>query len=268
MHCAGGSIAVPLQREGGTYVVAVRINNAISLNFVVDSGAADVSIPADVVSTLMRTGTLQESDFIGIQTYKLADGSTLPSRTFRIKSLMVGSTLVEGVTGSVAPAAGVPLLGQSFLTRFKSWSIDNAKSALVFEPQDGEAIIQTPPTVQIAPSMKRRFRITEKADDGYLALRGGPGVTYNLIAQMPVGTTGMMGNCVPLDGGYLPFCEVEWNGNRGWASSCCMADVDDTQATSTPKYQCWGEMSLLDRLQLQLAPNVYYERMRRLGCTK
>ena len=46
--------------EGGVYVVPVLINNAITLDFIVDSGAADVSIPADVVMTLMRTGTIKD----------------------------------------------------------------------------------------------------------------------------------------------------------------------------------------------------------------
>ena len=48
-----GSILVQLEREGGTYVVPVKINDAITLKFVVDSGATDVSVPADVVSTLL-----------------------------------------------------------------------------------------------------------------------------------------------------------------------------------------------------------------------
>jgi hypothetical protein len=79
-----------MQKQGGVYVVSVLINDAVALKFVVDSGAADVSLPADVVSTLMRTGTLNESDFIGTQSYVLADGSTVPSATFRIRSLKVG----------------------------------------------------------------------------------------------------------------------------------------------------------------------------------
>ena len=68
-------LSVPMRMEGGTYVVPVLINDAITLDFIVDSGAADVSIPADVVSTLMRTKTLKETDFLGEQTYVLADGS-------------------------------------------------------------------------------------------------------------------------------------------------------------------------------------------------
>ena len=122
-----------MQLEGGTYVVPVLINDAITLKFVVDSGAADVSIPADVVMTLMRTDTINDADFIGKQTYKLADGSTTPSTTFRIRSLKVGDRVLENVTGSVAPVAGGLLLGQSFLSRFNSWSVNNARHVLVLQ---------------------------------------------------------------------------------------------------------------------------------------
>jgi Aspartyl protease len=82
---------VPLSVQGGTFVVPVLINGQITLNFTIDSGAADVSIPADVVSTLIRTGTPRKSDFIGKKTYRLADGSTVPSPTFLIRSLKVGT---------------------------------------------------------------------------------------------------------------------------------------------------------------------------------
>ena len=128
-----GTLTVPLQLEGGTFTVPVSINDKLTLNFVLDSGASDVSIPADVVSTLTRTGTLGAGDFLGSKTYVLADGSTLPSKTFRIKSLKLGEKTIENVTGSIAPAAGYPLLGQSFLRRFKSWSIDNQRQVLVLE---------------------------------------------------------------------------------------------------------------------------------------
>jgi predicted aspartyl protease len=125
---------IPLQLYGGVFTVPVSINDKLTLNFMLDSGAADVSIPADVVSTLWRTGTLGPGDFLGKKTYVLADGSTVPSQTFRIKSLKLGEkTIVENVTGSISPAAGDPLLGQTFLRRFKSWSIDNQRQVLVLE---------------------------------------------------------------------------------------------------------------------------------------
>jgi len=118
---------VPLKSVGGTFVVPVFINGAITLNFVVDSGAADV------VGTLIRAGTIEKSDFTGKQTYVLADGSAAPTSTFVIRSLKVGDILIENVRGSVSPVAGSLLLGQSFLQRFKSWSMDNNKHVLVLE---------------------------------------------------------------------------------------------------------------------------------------
>jgi len=122
---------IPLEEQGGALVVPVLINDTITLKFVVDSGAADVSIPADVVLTLMRTGTIDPSDFLGSRTYVLANGSTVPSAVLRIRSLKVGTIELDNVTASVADVSGTLLLGQSFLRRFKSWSIDNQRPALV-----------------------------------------------------------------------------------------------------------------------------------------
>lgn len=132
------------KKEGGTYVVPVLINETITLDFIVDSGAADVSIPADVVLTLIRTGTIQDVDFVGTQTYVLADGSKVLSATFRIRSLTVGGITVENVIGSMVPVSGALLLGQSFLNRFNSWSFDNGKQSLVFLPRSDAADRTTP----------------------------------------------------------------------------------------------------------------------------
>jgi clan AA aspartic protease (TIGR02281 family) len=123
--------SIPLSVQGGTFVIPVLINGQITLNFTIDSGAADVTIPADVVSTLMRTGTIRKSDFIGQKTYVLADGSTTPSVTFSIRSLKVGNHVLENVKASIASARADLLLGQSFLRRFNSWSIDNKRQVLL-----------------------------------------------------------------------------------------------------------------------------------------
>jgi predicted aspartyl protease len=55
-------IGVPLKKDGGTFVVPVQVNGAITLDFTIDSGAADVTVPADVFSTLTRTGTVTDAD--------------------------------------------------------------------------------------------------------------------------------------------------------------------------------------------------------------
>jgi predicted aspartyl protease len=50
---------------------------------------------------------------------------------FIIRSLKIGSINLSNVIGSVAPVKGSPLLGQSFLSRFSSWSIDNRRQVLI-----------------------------------------------------------------------------------------------------------------------------------------
>jgi gag-polyprotein putative aspartyl protease len=128
-----GENAVPMVSNGGTFKVPVTINRQLTLKFVVDSGAADVSIPVDVFMTLVRTGTITDADFLDKQTYRLADGSTLPSQRFVIRTLKIGDKTLENVVGSIAPVAGSLLLGQSFLSRFKSWSMDNQGRTLILD---------------------------------------------------------------------------------------------------------------------------------------
>ena len=126
---------VSLKAHGGVLVVPVEINGTMRLDFAIDSGASNVIVPTDVFSTLRRAGTIKESELIGQRTYILADGSKLQSAAFTIRSLKVGDIVVQNVRGSVAPSQGALLLGQSFLERFKSWSIDNTKRELILEWQ-------------------------------------------------------------------------------------------------------------------------------------
>lgn len=82
----------------------------------------------------MRGGTISKEDFIGNQTYTLADGSTLQSYEFRLHEIKIGDYTVQNVTATVGPTAGNPLLGQSFLSRFGTWTLDNNRHMLVLGP--------------------------------------------------------------------------------------------------------------------------------------
>jgi len=128
-----GENRIPLTYLGGTLTAPVVVNNAIRLNFLVDSGASDVSIPADVFSTLVRTNTVTQTDVTGFRNYTNADGESFRSQTFVIRSLKIGNVEVLSVHAKEAPANAPLLLGQSFLKRFKSWSIDNSTQELILE---------------------------------------------------------------------------------------------------------------------------------------
>ena len=119
-----------MEKSGGVYIVSIRLNDTITLSGIVDSGASDLIIPADIVFTLIRTKTITDDDFLGQQTYVLADGSKVPSQQLRIRSLKVGNKIIANVTASISSVKGGLLLGQSFLSKFKSWSVDNEQHTL------------------------------------------------------------------------------------------------------------------------------------------
>lgn len=127
----GLAAEVPLVAQGGVYMVPVRINDALTVNFVVDSGASEVQIPADVAQTLLRQGALQERDFIQDRIYRMADGSQIRSERILVKRLQIGDRIVEGVTASIGNVHSPPLIGQSLLYRFPSWSLDNRRHVLI-----------------------------------------------------------------------------------------------------------------------------------------
>ena len=122
---------ISLVKVGGVYALPVEINGVLTLKFVLDSGAAEVNIPADVVLTLMRTGTIKGTDFLPGKTYVLADGSKLKNPRFTIRSLKIGSRHIQDVPASVGPLNSSLLLGQSLLERLGTWGINTQRQMLV-----------------------------------------------------------------------------------------------------------------------------------------
>ena len=144
----GFAIYVPA--EGGTFVVPVTINGTTTLDFSLNGGAAEVTIPADLFETLRRTGTISEADLLEPDEYELADGSAREQTSFLIRTLKVGDAELRDVVTSVSPIKGYLVLGQSFLSRMGTltWSVDNQRHVLVLngsiasasrsEPDEGE----------------------------------------------------------------------------------------------------------------------------------
>lgn len=124
---------VALEHYGGTFRVPVLINDVMLQHFVVDSGASHVTIPEDVAMSLLRAGTIDESDIGSEGRCVLADGSEARCDKIRIRKLKVGNHVIQNVDGRIVGVQGDLLLGQSFFRRFKSWSIDNNRQVLILE---------------------------------------------------------------------------------------------------------------------------------------
>ncbi|MBL7740021.1 MAG: retroviral-like aspartic protease family protein [Chitinophagaceae bacterium] len=125
---------IDLTFENGVYKLPVNLNGVMTLDFTLDLGASDVSLSPDVFLVLYRSGTISEADFIGMQTYKFADGSTAKSSVFNLKALKIGDVELKDVRASISNNISSPLLlGQSALKKLPSYKIDNQNNKLIIE---------------------------------------------------------------------------------------------------------------------------------------
>jgi gag-polyprotein putative aspartyl protease len=122
--------------DGELFAVPVLVNEKTVLRFTIDSASSDVSISENVFSTLMRAGALNPEDMLDTQNYRLANGTEQKSPRFRFRSLRVGNVELRDVIGSIVTQDGDLLLGQSFLSRLKSWSIDNERHVLLLNESE------------------------------------------------------------------------------------------------------------------------------------
>jgi hypothetical protein len=130
------TLSVALKPVNGVLTVPVLLNGTVAGNFVVDSGATLVSVPENIIQALRATGKLSDADFVGEANNKLADGTVVKSKVFVLHQLVVGNRVLQDIRAVAGPAKAVPLLGQSFLQRFNSWSIDNDRRILLLQEKE------------------------------------------------------------------------------------------------------------------------------------
>lgn len=123
-----GVLHVPYQQHGNAMLVYVRLNELVTAPFVVDTGAADVVVPAALArqaGIVVEPGTPRE-------TYATANG-LVRQAVVEFESVEVGEARVEGVRGSVSESLPVGLLGTSFFNHF-TLQIDPAARVLTLTP--------------------------------------------------------------------------------------------------------------------------------------
>lgn len=129
-----GRNKVRMFQSGGGHGISVLLNGVLTMPFIIDSGASDVHISPDVARTLLKTGTIEESDYMPGAVYRLADGTEIKSERFRLKSVKVGNKVIRGVTCAITDSPEAPmLLGQGVLERLGKYTIDYKNGVLIFE---------------------------------------------------------------------------------------------------------------------------------------
>jgi predicted aspartyl protease len=122
---------ISLAVQYGTYALPVSVDGGAPRLFTIDTGASGVSIPQDLADELRAKGALTDADAREWITSILGDGRTRPEPVYLLRSVAIPGVVVHDVLCSVAPAGSQPLLGNAFLSRFHSVTIDTDRRVLV-----------------------------------------------------------------------------------------------------------------------------------------
>jgi clan AA aspartic protease (TIGR02281 family) len=110
--------------RGGVMVVEVTLNDRVSAPFVIDTGASDVSIPAELAARLgIRIGP--ETPY---RRYTTANG-IIAKPLVTLDSVQAGEARLEQVQASISSTMDVGLLGGAFFNNF-TFQIDPAASQI------------------------------------------------------------------------------------------------------------------------------------------
>ena len=125
---------IKMKKNGNIYEIPISLNDVIKTDFIIDTGASNVSITPDLALLLIKSGTISNEDWLKDKYYQFADGSTARSKTFKIKKLKIGNKYLYNLECSISNNLAAPLLlGQNVLNRFGKVTIDNEKQILFLE---------------------------------------------------------------------------------------------------------------------------------------
>lgn len=131
--------SVPLMEDsGGNKYLQTQIEG-IDVEFTFDTGCSDVLINQNIFNEMRRRNLIKPSDLSEKSEAMIANGASHVVRHFIIKELKIGTCIFHNIYASVGvndqPNAS-PLLGQSVLERFSSYTIKENKLYFQAKPEN------------------------------------------------------------------------------------------------------------------------------------
>jgi len=117
-------LRIPFEKRGDVMLVNVTLNDRVSAPFLVDTGASDVSIPAEVADRL----GIQIGPETPYRRYTTANG-IIAKPVITLDSVQAGEARLEQVRASVSTTMDVGLLGGAFFNNF-TFQIDPAANLI------------------------------------------------------------------------------------------------------------------------------------------
>ena len=110
-------VGIKMTSIGGVYQIPCYVNG-VKMNFIVDTGAANVTISLTEAAFLAKNGYLSKEDVIGESYAQLADGKVIPNTEINLHSIEIEGIVITDVKAVIIENTTAPLLlGQSVLKK-------------------------------------------------------------------------------------------------------------------------------------------------------
>lgn len=117
---------------GNSLLVGIEIGGVFNY-FMVDTGASDLIINKEIEQHLLSKGLINEDSYLGQEIYSVADGREVSATVVIINDVKIGDYKVNNVKAAILDTE-LPLLGMSFLEKFKDWEINiNEKKLILYK---------------------------------------------------------------------------------------------------------------------------------------
>ena len=124
-------MTIKMEKVKGIYMIPCKVNG-LSLKFVLDTGASDVSISQTEALFMLKNGYLDKDDIGEKEYYTLANGNTAEGIIINLKKIEIGGISLKNIRASIVLEQRAPLLlGQSVLEELGTYKIVN--NTLVLE---------------------------------------------------------------------------------------------------------------------------------------
>ncbi|WP_445752892.1 retropepsin-like aspartic protease family protein [Polaribacter sp.] len=131
---------IEMNNINGIYQIPCIVNG-ISMNFIFDTGASDVSISLKEANYLIENAKLKKEDILSKVNYRVASGEIIEGTKIIIKNLQIGNIKLQNVEASIIHEQKAPLLlGQSAIGRIGKYSIEGNKLILENSPKSNQVL--------------------------------------------------------------------------------------------------------------------------------
>ncbi len=115
---------IKMNKVNGVYQIPCKVNG-IPMNFILDTGASDISISLTETEFLIKQGLLTEEDFVGKIEYQIADGSIKEGTIVILKTIEIDNIILTDLTATIVHEQNAPLLfGQSAIKKLGPYRVN------------------------------------------------------------------------------------------------------------------------------------------------